>query len=355
MKILLLGEYSGLYKNLKEGLEELGHKAMVASSGDGYKKIQNDIDFSSTLPGVLGKAHRKLKPLAMLSELKNYDIVQLINPFYFYHKFFPNNYFFDKIIEQNDKFFMSAAGDDPYYWKYGRERLRYGPFDDFLKYDYKKKMHFFELERFFNFNTDLIAKSRGIIPIMYEYEESYRDSDKRLRTIPIPINVNKIAYKENTIKNKLVVFHGLNRYGFKGTRFIEEAFSILRKKYPNDLDLVIKGNLPIDEYLALMAKTNVVIDQTNSYSCGVNGIYALAMGKVVLGGAEPEALKSHGVNDSPIVNVVPSVESIVTEVEKLLEQRNEIKSLGESSRIYAENIHSHIKIAEQYVELWKEN
>ena len=43
MKILFLGEFSSLYKNLKEGLLELGHEAVVASYGDGWKKIPTDI------------------------------------------------------------------------------------------------------------------------------------------------------------------------------------------------------------------------------------------------------------------------------------------------------------------------
>jgi len=46
-QILLLGEFSGLHTNLKEGLEELGHSANLVSSGDGEKNIKRDIDISS--------------------------------------------------------------------------------------------------------------------------------------------------------------------------------------------------------------------------------------------------------------------------------------------------------------------
>ena len=35
MKILLLGEYSGLHLNLRDGLRELGHDVVLASAGDG--------------------------------------------------------------------------------------------------------------------------------------------------------------------------------------------------------------------------------------------------------------------------------------------------------------------------------
>jgi hypothetical protein len=68
---------------------------------------------------------------------------------------------------------------------------------------------------------------------MYEYAVAYRNrniSNVR-RTIGIPINVDEIIYNENKIKNgKLVVFHGLNRYGTKGTMHVEKAFEYLRKK-----------------------------------------------------------------------------------------------------------------------------
>ena len=103
-------------------------------------------------------------------------------------------------------------------------------------------------------------KSNGVIPIMYEYEVSYSDVENRLNTIPIPINIEKIKYQDNIVKEKVVIFHGLSRYGFKGTRHVEEAFDYLRQKYPNDLELVIKGNLPLNEYLDLMSRTNIVID-----------------------------------------------------------------------------------------------
>ncbi|OYY26990.1 MAG: glycosyltransferase, partial [Sulfurovum sp. 35-42-20] len=120
----------------------------------------------------------------------------------------------------------------------------------------------------------------------------------------------------------------------------------------NDLELVIKGNMPLDEYLELMQRTNIVIDQVYSHSCGVNAIYALAMGKIVLGGAEPESLRSLGVDSSPVINIKPSAQSIVDEIEKILAHRSEIESIGYESRQFAENIHGHVKVAKQYLKTW---
>ena len=352
MNILLLGEFSALHKNLKEGLVELGHEVVVAARDDGFKKVPVDISFDTHLPGILGKFHLRFKPLFELLSMKDFDIVQLINPFIFNYSYFPTLYFLKKIQQQNSKFYLLGAGDDAYFWRNGRKALRYGPFDDFLKFDLRHNNFFLDSTCAFDFNERVIELTNGIIPIMYEYEVSYKGHPKLLETIPIPINLNKIEYAENNVSKKLVVFHGLNRYGFKGTRHVEEAFKYLSKKYPNDLELIIDGKMPLNEYLDVMKRTNVVIDQMYSYSLGVNGVYALAMGKVVMGGAEPESLKSLCVESSPVINLKPNAQSVIEEVEKLLEKRTQIQELGFESRRFAEQVHGHIKVAKQYVDTW---
>lgn len=355
MKILLLGEFSALHKNLKEGLIELGHNVTIASSGDGFKAIEADIDLSIK-GNIFNKIIKKISQREyILNLVKEYDIVQLMNPFIFYIHKFPNKYFFQRLVRNSKKIYMLGAGDDSYFWKYGREKLKYGPFDDFLKYDCNgKKIYFMESRKAFQINKFMADNCNGIVPIMYEYEVSYSEHGNLLKTIPIPMNIEKINYQENIIHDKLVIFHGLNRYGFKGTRHVEEAFDILKEKYSDELELIIDGNMPLDKYLEVMKKTNIIIDQTNSYSLGVNGIYAMAMGKVVLGGAEPESLKSLGVEYSPVINIKPNAQSIVDAVKKLMENKEKIKEIGLESRKFVEEIHGYKTIAKKYLKVWGE-
>lgn len=353
MKILLLGEFSGLHKNLKEGLVELGHDVTLAGRRDWFKKIPVDIDLEAKGSQIGRKIKRRVKPILKLPHLVGYDIVQLINPFYFYQKYFPTKIFYNILINNSKKFFLSAAGSDAFFWRQGRQRLEYGPYDDFLKYDNKSDYYFLNTDKAYEFNSSFIKRVDGIIPIMYEYEISYQGSEKLLKTIPIPINTREIEYEENVIDQKLIVFHGLSRYGFKGTRHVEKAFKYLSQKYPNDLELIIDGKMPLDKYLALMSKTNIVIDQLNSYSLGVNGVYALAMGKVVLGGAEPESLRSLRVEESPVFNVKPNAQSIINVIEYLLENKSMISQIGYRSRKFAEDVHGHIKVAQEYINVWK--
>lgn len=352
MRILFLGDFSSLYKNLKEGLQEMGHDPVIASYGDGWKKIPSDIYLGGGGSGWVEKVKRKIGPYINLNKLSGFDVVQYINAFYFYHPLMPNKILLNRLIENNSKFYLSAAGSDAFYWQYGSKALEYTPFEDYLKYDLKKKSTYMSNRRSLDFNSWLVGRVDGVIPIMYDYEVSYKGVGRLESVIPIPMNLNKIKYKDNVVGDKLVVFHGLSRYGFKGTRHVEEAFSYLRHKYPNDLELVIAGGMPLDEYLLLMERVNVVIDQVNSYSLGVNGIYALAMGKVVLGGAEPESLSSLGVMSSPIINLKPNSSSIVSSIEYLLENRSIISEISHSSRLFAEKHHDYIKIAQKYLDCW---
>lgn len=353
MKILLLGEFSGLHTNLKEGLIELGCDVDVASTGDGFKSIYGDINLKLEGNYLTKRIRGILRLFYVLKLVKKYDIVQLINPFIFYHPLIPNKLFYKKLLKNSKKFFMLAAGSDAYFWRFGRERLSYGPFDDTLKYDMKgAKRHPFESARAFSVNKFIADNCDGIIPVMYEYEISYKGHQNLLNTIPQPINTKKVYYEENIVRDKLTILHAVTRYGFKGTRHVEEAYKILREKYPDKLELIIVEKMPLEKYLNVLRKANIVIDQTNSYSWGMNALYAMAMGKVVLSGSEPEALKSLGVEVSPVINIKPNAQSIVDAVEKLIDKKEDIKRIGYESRKFVEEVHDYIRVAKKYLKTW---
>lgn len=353
MKILLLGEQSALHKNLKEGLLELGHDVRIASKGDGWKKIDNDVNLRYESPFFNREITKFLSPFFNIKHLINNDIIQFVEPFVLRQSTFPNKLYLDYILKNNKKAFLCASGSDSFFWKESRKKMEYGPFEDTIKYDLKGKEHWNTKEKMHKYNEYLANKVSGIIPIMYEYEIAYEGFKNRKQTIPIPININKLKYTENKPTNKITIFHGLSRYGFKGTRHVEEAFEVLSKKYPNDLELIIDGKMPLNKYLDVMARTNVVVDQTNGYSLGLNALFALAMGKVVLGGVEPESLKSLAYESCPAINIEPSSQSIVNSIEMLLENRNSIPELGLKGRKFIEKYHNYINIAQKYVDIWK--
>lgn len=353
MRILLLGEFSGFFSNLKDGLVILGHEVVLASYCDGYKKIESaDISFEPKCSGIYGKIENRIRPLISLPKLSGFDVVQLINPFVFDFWGFPKKRFLQRIKCQNRKFFLSACGSDAYYWQKGRTKLRYGPFEDTLKYDFMSHKCKFQTRQALRFNKSVVDLADGVIPVMFDYECGYSEEGNLKPTIPLPLNTNKIAYMENTVSDKLVIFHGLSRYGFKGTHYVEKAFDILDARYPGKLELIIEGKIALKEYLSIMKKSNIVIDQTNTYSAGMNALFAMAQGKVALSGAEPKSFYSLGVSSSPVINIKPDPQHIVGKIEKLIDNAPLIKKIGAESRAFVVRNHNHVEIAKKYIALW---
>ncbi len=355
MKVLLLGEFSALHKNLCDGLLALGHDARVASMGDGWKHIPTDIMLGSRAPGVRGRIGRIVNPLLALPRLIHHDVIQIINPILFSTQFDYNKKLLKFLLEHNQKAFLVGAGCDAFYWQEGRERLRYGPFDDVEHYELNGEPGPWRAPERRAFNLWLANRVDGIIPIMYDYWVGYQNLPRLHKPLPIPINVEKIAYQENQLRNgKLVVFHGLIREGFKGTHHVRAAFDILRQKYPNDVECIIQGGLPLHEYMALLSTVNVVVDQTSSHGSGVNGLFSLALGKVVLGGNEPVHQQlMYGDDPCPIRNILPEPESIVAQVEAILAQRDQLPALGLAGREFVLRQHDYRRVAARYVDAWQ--
>lgn len=358
MRILLVGEFSGLHKNLKEGLIELGHKVDIASAGDGWKNIDGDIFFGAHRTGILGRVERIINIFKALPELKNYDVVQFISPVVFPRQLGINHLVVNYILKKNGKVFLVGAGataQNTAIADFCEKKYKYPQlYDEVVKTNAKLWSQSKEGRKY---NKWFLSKINGYIPIMYEYAQGYRDIsyDKLCPTIPIPMNIDKITYEDNVIEDKVVIFHGLNREGVKGTPLIRQAMERLQKNYPDKVDCIIDGKMPLDEYLLLLRKTNVVVDQVYTVSNGVNAVYNLAMGKVVVGGGEPEFLEEFGLDDSPLVCIQADSDNIYHQLEQIVKNKKLILKHGKASRKFAEEVHDYRKVAKQYLSAWNKS
>ncbi len=354
MKVLLFNEYSGVHKNLKEGLARLGYEDVhIASAGDGWKKIESDICLSWNGRNAAEKIINYVHSLLKIAKMIDYDILQFISPFYFRSSLLCNEYVFKYLIQRNSKSFLYASGCSSIYYEIANSRLSYAPCPACKRTDQEKGVCRFENEDSRAWNYRFMDQIDGIIPSMYEYAEGVRNDPKTCRTIPLPINTDNICYKENVTQGKLVIFHGMNRVGFKGTPIIERALKQLKQKYPNDIDVIVDGQMPLNDYLRVIERANVIVDQVNSYSYGMNAIYSMALGKVVLSGCEKECLAELGLEEAPIINILPDEKDIITKIESLIESRQNIIQLGAASRAFVERIHHYVKVAEQFSNLWR--
>lgn len=351
MKILLIGDFSSLHKNLQDGLRELGHTCVLASSGDGWKSVSRDIDYGSTRKGIWGAIERRIKVFKAFYNIKDFDVVQFVGPFCIFHLPFLTKMLINRLRKNNRKIFLVAAGTDSFYLRNADVKMEYSPVNDYLRFDVGRKQHPYSSTYNVLFNQWFSKVVDGIIPIMYEYSVCYEGHNNLRSIIPIPLNIQKISMSVPSSSDPIIVFHGLTRPGFKGTRFVREAFDVLSEKYKGHAEFVIDGNLPLDQYLSLVDKTHIIVDQVNSYSGGMNAIYGLAMGKVVVGGNEG-GHSDEGENVCPIVNVKPNVDSVCFGIEKAIDRVKSGSTYFTQSRDYAELRHDYLRIAQKYIDEW---
>jgi hypothetical protein len=352
LKVLLLGEYSGLHNCLKDGLKHRNVDAEVASDGDGFKQFPTDLNFVSpfSATSLAGRFYKNLKPFSMLSKFRDYDLVQFINPMILSPRFGVNSAFVNRVLDNSRKSYLLAAGDDYYYHSIVHS-LRYNPVDDCLLIDQAGETPWKRPDMKAT-NEKLAARVTRIIPTAYEYWLGYANNPKCNTVIPMPININKYKYKTNTVNNKLVFCHGVYRAGFKGSRFIKAAFELMRPRYGHCAEFIIRERVPIGEYVGLVERANVIVDQVLSYSYAMNALISMAMGKVVMSGAEEEILPFYECGPCPVINIQPDVLQICEKIEWLIANHQRIPELGETSRRYVEANHSHLLIADKFLNAW---
>lgn len=366
MKILIVGEFSGFAKNLSAGFKSLGHEAVIVGYGDGWKKI--DVGENGHLLDYL--RNYRIGPVTLkkswmlrcffyfhrVRELREkykgyFDHVLLVNYGFIrlnYEKWYP--YFsvedLEYMLVPGGNIYLSACGDDYVSCSYF-PKLRYTYFTDFqnsifFSKRYKKVFHV------------LCQHIRGVIPVMYEYAAAYREVAgqyglKVYDTLPLAMDITDIS-ANNTLKDRIVIFYGKNR-PCKGTALIVDALERLKEKYPDQVEVVVEGGMPLEAYLKLIQRTNIMIDQCWSYCYGMNAIYGMAMGKVVLSGNEPECSKEFKREDVPVVNILPEVGDILSKLELLIARPDQIVEIGRRSRKFVEDFHKAEVVAGQYVNL----
>ncbi|MFI3175908.1 MAG: hypothetical protein R3Y67_00270 [Eubacteriales bacterium] len=349
MRVLLLGEFSGLFQSLAEGLRECGATVDWYANGDGYKAITG---MTGSIDGTT-KNHfinRIWYPFQLIQTLKGYDVVHVMNPLIFSP--YINAYLFRILKKNNKRLVMSTVGTDYAVYQYQHKANRkydYYLLDENTEYDYFYKEH----TRYVRDYEKVMTLIDGIIPGSMEYYYAHENNPKLTSICRHPINTSKIEYTENRIQDKIVIFHGISREVFKGTAYIKAAMEAIGEKYPDDVEIIIDGKMPIEEYKALMARANIVIDQCRSYGQGINALIALAQGKIVLSGAEEECMDKMGVQDCPVYNIIANKEQIMAQLEEIIARREEFIELGKRSRAYVEKYHHHKLIAQDFMEVYQ--
>lgn len=365
MKILLLGEYSNLHNTLARGLDYLGHEVVVASDGDGFKNYPRNIDLKRDSSSLKDTAKAIGKVIRNLNNFKGFDVVQVINPCFTTLNVDINKYLYRFLSRNNDKIFLGAFGDDTFWLKacLNNSTFRYSEFfEEGIEHDMESnerlKALWLNTDRE-KLNIEIAHNCNGIIACLPEYYMSYFDIYKdKLTYIPLPIDVNTVVKQDYNLDQQINFFIGINRdrSQFKGTDRLYNALLNIQSKYLSDIHVKEVHSVPYNQYVELMSKSHVVLDQLYSYSPAMNGLLAMAQGKVLVGGGEPEVYEMlEETENKPIVNVIPCETDIYNKLEYLIQNKSMLNTIANNSRIFVEKHHDHIKVARRYLDFWSKN
>ena len=370
MRILLLGEYSNVHNTLAMGLRQLGHEVTVASDGDSWKDYPRDIDLRRDLDSRAGLPSFLIRLMRALPSMRGYDVVQLINPIFIELKADKMMPFYRYLRRHNGRIVLGAFGMD-YYWAKVNTDIRPLRYSDFNFGDNPRTD--VEAQRFRDewigtsketLNRQIASDCDGIAAGLYEYWATYnevlepgrdgRPIRDKMQFIPFPI-VPPSDVRIHDYDGKLRIFAGISRgrNAYKGTDIMLAAATALQEDYPDKVHVRRVEGVPFDEYCRLLEGSDVVLDQLYSYTPAMNSLLAMSKGIINIGGGEPENYSILEENElRPIINVLPTQESVYHELEQLVLHPERIPILKRQSIEYVRRHHDYIKVARQYCELY---
>lgn len=355
MKVLLLGEFSGFFTNLKKGLDGLNVRCDLAADGDGWKNISGaNIKLFGNVKsgGKFAKIYNRIiYPVLHVRDFYGYDVVYMVSTTIFHPIIC--KWMFKRIKKHSKKMFVSVSGSNcSVFRSYVKKDLEYYVFDNNPEYcnqfDYrmKKNKKRDAQEKYIYSHVD------GIIPIMYEYAVGVRQYHSCKETIPIPFDASTIEYTPNVVNDKIVIMHGVIKEKCKGTDIILKALDIIKQKYPDRVEIIVDGKMPLAKYLEKLKQVNILIDQCKEHCYGLNALYAMAEGRIVLGGASDNSLKELHLEKCPVFHIGPNTDEIVNQLEYLIQHIGDFEKIGYESRRFVEEVHDCKKIAKRYIKLW---
>ena len=204
-----------------------------------------------------------------------------------------------------------------------------------------------------NHCSDIYGGVDGAISCLYEYHlagEEYLGD--KLAYTGIPIDVDNITHAPLPLRDKVNIFVGIkSEYKeFKGLERLLAAAQRVERELPDKCKVTVVESLPYAEYMQRLAEADILLDQLYSYTPATNALGAMAMGKVVVSGAEPEFYDFIGEHAlRPVVNVTPDDESIYQTIKGLVLDRERLKMLSAQGREFVEKHNSSKVVVQRYL------
>lgn len=359
MRFLFIGDYSNFHVNLARELRRRGCEVVVISSGSKCMDTERDIDLPRR-PGIIGGLAYINRLFGLLPQLSGYDVVQLINPNFLELKPGKIRYFFKELRRRNKLVSLSVAGSDPMIVDSmcNSDKLRYS------EYRVGKKLSPFAASEendsqkwltplMKNYADYIYSNVDAAVSCLYEYHLAVEEKlGNKLEYIGIPIDTENIEFREPDITGKINLFVGIKSEMklFKGTDILLELAQNLHNKFPEKCTLTVAENLPYNEYICKQREAHIVFDQIYSYTPATNALEAMAMGKTVVSGGEPEYYDFISEESlRPIINVVPHDTDIFERLSAIIKNPEILKEKATEGRKFVERHNDSSTVVDKYM------
>jgi len=353
LNILILEDYSGLGRLLKDSLEQVGCKVtLIASHSTIGLGKEPDFVLTKRQPGFLSKCEIRFKLLSHLLRLRKFSVALILNQSIIFSGISTLVLWILKFKSQR-RFLLSCGLDSVLLQNQIFDKLP-GSFDINLIDANFVKRH--QSKGKYKLLGKIVRNCDGVIPISHSFFVGWKLSEFKEKVrqpiaIPFPnIYSNSLLHNKTEECDTVRAVHFSSRRE-KGSHLIRSAFDRVNVSNNKSFRAHLKDRLPVDEFLSELARADIFVDRcTGSTYATINGLIALSMGKILVTKCIPEELQSFQIEECPVVCVDESSESVFVGLQKAYSLIIEDPELHrERCAEFLEVYHHPQKIGSEYV------
>ena len=366
MKVLLLGDASNYHHTLAEGLAALGHDVTVASDGSRWMNTRRDVDLSRR-SGKLGGALLWLKLNTVLaSDLRGYDVVQLVSPSFV--RLRPQRLIklFRRLKRDNGAVYLTALGTDSHLVRNllgPRPALAYSEWHDHRGPSAWSATVEAERDQWLapelaDYTDEFYSGLDGAVTALYEY---HRIAAAETPELPlayggIPVEIPDRKHRKRDFSAPLTVMLPAHRgrEAEKGADLLADLFRQLNAALPGRMKLWQPENVPYAQFVGLLDRADIVVDQLYSYTPATTALLAMARGAVAVTGGEEEYYSFIGEREMrPILNPDPrDLEATYNNMYKALADPAALRRMSAEGPRFVERHNSPTVVAKRFEDFW---
>lgn len=366
MKILLLGEASFVHSTLRKGFKALGHNVVLMSDGNKLRNCPRDVDLKRDMRyGKLGGLLVLWRLLKNVRRLFGNDIVQIQNFQFVPLKVWLNRLIFVILKLGNKKVVKCCLTEDPVtdmrqaegIFMYSDTHIGKRPINveqNRERIAEQMRPEYIKCCAYVN------AKADVLLPCLYEYYVCYDLPEYRgkLHYLPLPMEIPPVGGGcRLKVEGPVRVLVGIQeeRDYIKGAGLIAAIVDKIARENPGKIEIRRVTDVPYAEYLAMLDKADVLVDQIYSYTPSMNSLAAMAHGTVVIGGGEEEYYNFIGEKTlRPIINVRPEQDEYnLNALRATLLRPERIEDMKRQGLEFVRKHHDYLKVSGMYLDVYK--